>query len=111
MSERHKPHNGRDLDGRFKVRQDDVEDKLADPAGADFIRDEVRLGGAVEDTGPQAGRAGAEVTRLVEQNREEVEKLVVERGDLPDLGDEREERGSGGRTGGRTESGRSERGR
>ena len=65
MSERHKPHNGRDTDGRYKVRQEDVEDKLADPAGADHVRDDIRLGGAVEDTGPLAGRAGEEVTRLV----------------------------------------------
>ena len=96
MSERHKPHNGRDTDGRYKVRQEDVEDKLADPAGADHVRDDVRLGGAVEDTGPLAGRAGEEVTRLVEQNRDDVEKLVEERGDLPDL---------------RSERGRSEKGR
>ena len=96
MSERHKPHNGRDTDGRYKVRQEDVEDKLADPAGADPGRDDVRLGGAVEDTGPLAGRAGEEVTRLVEQNRDDVEKLVEERGDLPDL---------------RSERGRSEKGR
>ena len=26
MSERHKTHNGRDMDGHFKVRQADVED-------------------------------------------------------------------------------------
>ena len=96
MSERHKPHNGRDTDGRFKVRREDVEDKLADPAGEDFIRDEVRLGGAVEDTGPRAGQAGEEVTRLVEQNREDVEKLADANADLPDL---------------RSERGRSERGR
>jgi hypothetical protein len=96
MSERHKPHNGRDTDGRYKVRQEDVEDKLADPAGADFVRDDVRLGGAVEDTGPLAGRAGEEVTRLVEQNREDVEKVAEANADLPDL---------------RSERGRSERGR
>ena len=96
MSERHKPHNGRDTDGRYKVRQEDVEDKLADPAGADFVRDDVRLGGAVEDTGPLAGRAGEEVGRLVEQNREDVEKVAEANADLPDL---------------RGESGRSERGR
>ena len=97
MSERHKPHNGRDTDGRFKVRQDDVEDKLTDsPEGVDYIRDEVRLGGAVEDTGPLAGRAGEEVARLVEQNREDVEKVAEANADLPDL---------------RSERGRSERGR
>ena len=96
MSERHKPHNGRDTDGRYKVRQEDVEDKLADPAGADFVRDDIRLGGAVEDTGPLAGRAGEEVTRLVEQNREDVDKVAEANVDLPDL---------------RSERGRSERGR
>lgn len=96
MSERNKPHNGRDTDGRFKVRQEDVDDKLADPAGEAHLRDDIRLGGAVEDTGPQAGRAGEEVTRLVAQNREDVEKLVEARGDLPDLRSE----------GGRTERGR-----
>jgi hypothetical protein len=94
MSERHKPHNGRDLDGRYKVRQEDVEDKLADPAGPDFVRDDVRLGGAVEDTGPRAGQAGGEVTRLVEQNREDTGKLAEANADLPDL---RSERGRGER--------------
>ena len=96
MSERHKPHNGRDTDGRFKVRQEDVEDKLADPAGADHLRDEIRLGGAVEDTGPLAGRAGEEVGRLVENNREDVEKLAEANADLPDLRQERS-RGERGR--------------
>ena len=109
MSERSKPHNGRDTDGRFKVRQEDVEDKLADPAGEDHLRDDIRLGGAVEDTGPQAGRAGEEVTRLVEQNREDVEKLVEARGDLPDLRESGNR--SGGSNGGRAETGRTERGR
>ena len=52
MSERNKPHNGRDTDGRFRVRQADVEDLLASPEGTDFVRDDVRLGGAIADTGP-----------------------------------------------------------
>ena len=85
MSERHKPHNGRDTDGRHKVRREDFDDKLADPMGADFVRDDIRLGGAVEDTGPHAGEAGEEVGRLIDGNRADVEKLVEERGDLPDL--------------------------
>src|ERR1044071_4736140 len=58
MSERHKPHNGRDRSGHFKVRRTDVEDLLEDPAGTDYLKDDVRLGGAVEDTGLGAGRAG-----------------------------------------------------
>ena len=31
MSERHKPHNGRDRDGHFKVRQADLDDLLESP--------------------------------------------------------------------------------
>jgi len=76
MSERHKTHNGRDVDGHFKVKQTDVEDTLEDPQGADFIRDDVRLGGAVADTGPQAGVSGEQVERLIDENRYEVDHLV-----------------------------------
>jgi hypothetical protein len=76
MSERHKTHNGRDVDGHFKVKQTDVEDTLEDPQGADFIRDDVRLGGAVADTGPQAGASGEEVERMIDENRYEVDHLV-----------------------------------
>ena len=70
MSERRKPHNGRDLSGKFKVKQVDVDDLQSDPRGADFIRDDVRLGGAVEDTGPQAGQRGVHIAKLVEADRE-----------------------------------------
>ena len=76
MSERRKTHNGRDVDGHFKVKQTDVDDTLADPAGEDFIRDDVRLGGAVADTGPQAGASGERVKRMIEENRYEVDHLV-----------------------------------
>jgi hypothetical protein len=70
MSDRKKPHNGRDLSGKFKVKQVDVDDLQADPKGADFVRDDVRLGGAIEDIGPQAGQRGARIEKLVEENRE-----------------------------------------
>jgi hypothetical protein len=76
MSERHKPHNGRSLDGHFKVRQADVDDLQTDPDGAEFIRDDVRLGGAVADTGPAAGQHGTHVGELIEENRENVKKFV-----------------------------------
>jgi hypothetical protein len=76
MSERNKTHNGRDMDGHYKVRQADVEDLEADPKGADFIRDDVRLGGAVADTGAQAGQRAAQIHELVEENRENVNKLA-----------------------------------
>ena len=70
MSERHKPHNGRDKSGHFKVRQADVEEIRSDPMGEEFVRDDVRLGGAIEDIGPQAGQRGARIEKLVKENRE-----------------------------------------
>ena len=76
MSERYKTHNGRDMDGHFKVKQADVEELETDPNGADFIRDDVRLGGAVADTGAQAGQRAAQIHELVEENRENVNKLA-----------------------------------
>lgn len=76
MSERNKTHNGRDLDGHFKVRQADVEDLETDPNGTDFIRDDVRLGGAVADIGAHAGETAAHIGELVQENRENVDRLV-----------------------------------
>lgn len=76
MSERNKTHNGRDLDGHYKVRQADVDDLESDPNGADFIRDDVRLGGAVADIGAQAGQRAAQIHDLVEENRKNVNKLA-----------------------------------
>lgn len=76
MSERHRTHNGRSLDGHFKVRQADVEELETDPDGPDFIRDDVRLGGAVADTGAHAGERAAHIHELVEENRENVKKLT-----------------------------------
>jgi hypothetical protein len=70
MSVRNKPHNGRDRSGHFKVRQADIDDLQADPSGADFIRDDVRLAGAIEDTGPLAGQRGVRIEKLIEENRE-----------------------------------------
>ena len=66
MSERHKPHNGRDMSGHHKVRQVDVDDLLADPNGSDYLRDDVRLGGAVEDVGLGAAEHGRRIERLIE---------------------------------------------
>lgn len=76
MSERHKPHNGRDLDGHFKVKKEDVDDLQTDPNGEDIIRDDVRLGGAIEDIGMSAGLRGAHIAELVQENREDVKKVV-----------------------------------
>lgn len=76
MSERNKPHNGRDGDGHRKVRKEDVDDLVTDPEGVDYLRDDVRLGGAVADIGPDAGLRGAHITELVEENRENISRAT-----------------------------------
>ncbi|HMC54500.1 MAG TPA: hypothetical protein VKH19_04965 [Gemmatimonadaceae bacterium] len=78
MSERNKPHNGRDKSGHFKVKQTDVEDLITEPNGVDFVKDDVRLGGAIEDTGLAASERAQEIHDLVEQNREDVARLADE---------------------------------
>ena len=72
MSDRNKPHNGRDQSGHFKVRRADVDDLLQDPNGVDYLRDDVRLGGAVEDTGLDAAKAADKIGRLIDGNADEV---------------------------------------
>jgi hypothetical protein len=89
MSERHKTHNGRDVDGRFRVRQQDVDDLLEDPAGVDAVRDDVRLGGAIADVGPQAGLRAQHISEVIDENREDVEKATG-------ASESRGKRGSGG---------------
>ena len=76
MTDRQKPHNGRALDGKFRVRQVDVDEILEDPRGEDFVRDDVRLGGAVEDTGINAAAPGKHIEELIEDNREDVGKVT-----------------------------------
>lgn len=76
MSDRQKPHNGRDLDGQYKVKRADVEDVRTDPKGAEIIEDDVRLGGAVEDTGMNAGRRAERIADLVNTNREDVSRVA-----------------------------------
>jgi len=78
MSERNKPHNGRDSDGNFRVKQVDLDDVQTDPDGQDILRDDVRQGGAVADTGALAGERAAEIGRRIEDNREDVRKLADE---------------------------------
>jgi hypothetical protein len=81
MSDRQRPHNGRDRAGNFKVRQEDFNDKLADPNGAAFVADDVRLGGAVEDVGLEGGRRADELQREIDKNR-----ACVDRYRHPDAG-------------------------
>ena len=61
MSDHRKPHNGRDRGGHYRVRQADVEELLEDPRGADFVQDDVRLGGAIADTGLNAAEPARHV--------------------------------------------------
>jgi hypothetical protein len=76
MADRHKTHNGRDLDGNYRVREADVEDVLEDPNGTDIIRDDVRLGGAVADSGPNAGDHAKEIVERIEENRDDVGRVT-----------------------------------
>jgi len=76
MSDRNKPHNGRDSDGNFRVKRVDVDDAQTDPDGEDILRDDVRQGGAVADIGSDAGRRAAEIGERIEENRENVRKLA-----------------------------------
>ena len=75
MSDRHKPHNGRDVDGQHRVRAEDVDELMVDPKGSEFLRDDVRLGGAVADIGPDAGRHGERIEKLVQENRDDVKRV------------------------------------
>jgi hypothetical protein len=81
VSDRNK-HSGREADGR--VRRADVDDMMEDPNGADLIRDDVRLGGAVADSGPHAGEHARHIEEVIEGNREDVGRatgrLVTGRG-------------------------------
>ena len=76
MSERNKPHNGRDKSGNYRVRQEDVEDLRTEPEGERFVADDVKLGGAVADVGPAAGERGKRIEELVYENREIVDKTA-----------------------------------
>lgn len=76
MSERQKPHNGRDRTGNFRVKQVDLDDVQADPDGADIVRDDIRTGGAVADTGALAGERAAEIGEAIAEDREIVKKFA-----------------------------------
>ena len=76
MSERHKTHNGRDQSGHFKVKQADVEELRTDPEGEEFIRDDVRLGGAVEDISIEGAERARRIEKLIDQNEADVAKAT-----------------------------------
>jgi hypothetical protein len=74
MSDRQQPHNGRDTSGHFKVKREDVDDLREDPRGEEYVRDDVRLGGAIADTGPGAGQRGARISELADENEDDVNR-------------------------------------
>jgi len=78
MSDRHKPHLGRANNGDRRVKAEDFDDKRDDVNGAELVADDVRLGGAVIDTGPHAGERGEQIQRLVDTNRENVVRVVAD---------------------------------
>jgi hypothetical protein len=97
MAERNKPHNGRDRDGNRRVRQADVDDMLEEPGGTGFVRDDVRLGGAVADIGSQAGQHAQHLGDIISDNRDDVERAT---------GRVRPVRGNGGTRGSGKRNGR-----
>jgi hypothetical protein len=76
MSERHKPHNGRDSTGNFRVKRVDLDEVETDPDGTDIVRDDVRIGGAIADTGALAGERAAEIGDAIQEDRENVKKFA-----------------------------------
>ncbi len=79
MSNRRKPHNGRDLGGHFRVRRVDVDDLLEDQRGPDLMRDDIRLGGAVADTGESGVTKAREIEHLIDENRDDVRRATTRR--------------------------------
>jgi hypothetical protein len=70
MSDRHKPHFGRALNGGRGVPEHDVEGDLpGEPLDA-HVPDVIGHAGAVADIGIRAGEHGKRVQELVDQDRE-----------------------------------------
>src|SRR5688500_8716575 len=76
MTDRRETNNGRERRGRINGKRAEDDDLRTDPKGEDFIRDDVRLGGAVEDIGATAGQHGERIGELAEANREDVARAT-----------------------------------
>ena len=77
MTDRQKPHAGRDRSGHRKVRIVDVDDLLTEgPEAPEYLRDDIRLGGAVVDSGAGAGRSAAAIGDMIESNRRDVARAT-----------------------------------
>jgi hypothetical protein len=70
MSDRHKPHNGRALNGSRGVPEADVEGDLPGEGLDARVPEVIRHAGAVADIGPLAGEHGKHVQELVDEDRE-----------------------------------------
>ena len=75
MSERHKPHLGRTLDGDREKAYDSLEYDGTDPVGTAGVADTVQLDGARADVGVNAARHAEEIQRMIDDNREVTEKF------------------------------------
>ena len=75
MSDRHKPHFGRMLDGDREKPVDSLADEGRDPIGTGAAADSVRLDGAIADVGANATRHAHDVQALIDQNRDCVDKF------------------------------------
>ena len=76
MTDRHKPHNGRDLSGNYGAPAEDVDDILTDTKGSDIIRSDVKHGGAVADIGMDAGTKAREIAKMIDENRDDVRRVT-----------------------------------
>ena len=76
MTDRHKPHNGRDLSGKYGAPAEDVDDILTEKTGPDLIRHDIKLGGAVADIGAEAGYKAKEISNLIDENRDDVRRVT-----------------------------------
>jgi hypothetical protein len=75
MTDRHKPHNGRDLSGKYGAPAEDVDDILTDATGPDVIRSDIKRAGAVADTGMDAGTKAREISKMIDENRDDVRRV------------------------------------
>lgn len=75
MSERTKPHLGRRPDGDLERPYDTLELAGTDPEGTGGVADSVDIDGTRSDVGVHANSHAEEVQRLIDNNREDVEKF------------------------------------
>jgi hypothetical protein len=75
MSERHKPHLGRTPHGDLEKPYDTLELAGTDPQGTAGVADSVDIDGTRSDVGVNANAHADELQRMIDNNREDVEKF------------------------------------